>query len=46
MVNGPRQCGKATMVRGFASKNRTYVALHDQLFNAKTISICYRFFSR
>jgi uncharacterized protein len=29
MVNGPRQCGKTTMVREFASKNRTYVTLDD-----------------
>jgi len=29
MVNGPRQCGKTTMVRAFASKKRTYVTLDD-----------------
>jgi uncharacterized protein len=29
MVNGPRQCGKTTMVREFASKNQTYVTLDD-----------------
>ena len=29
MVNGPRQCGKTTMVREFASRNRTYITLDD-----------------
>jgi predicted AAA+ superfamily ATPase len=29
MVNGPRQCGKTTMVRELASRNRTYVTLDD-----------------
>ncbi len=29
MVSGPRQCGKTTMVRQFASKNRTYITLDD-----------------
>lgn len=29
MVNGPRQCGKTTMVREFASRNRIYITLDD-----------------
>jgi uncharacterized protein len=29
MVSGPRQCGKTTMVRQFASRNRTYINLDD-----------------
>ena len=29
MVNGPRQCGKTTLVREFASRNRTYITLDD-----------------
>lgn len=29
MVNGPRQCGKTTLIREFASKNRTYTTLDD-----------------
>jgi predicted AAA+ superfamily ATPase len=29
MVNGPRQCGKTTMVREFASTNRAYITLDD-----------------
>ena len=29
MVSGPRQCGKTTMVRQFASRNRTYITLDD-----------------
>jgi len=29
MVNGPRQCGKTTLVREFTSKNRTYITLDD-----------------
>ena len=29
MVNGPRQCGKTTLVREFASNNRTYITLDD-----------------
>ena len=29
MVNGPRQCGKTTLVRQFAGKNRTYITLDD-----------------
>jgi predicted AAA+ superfamily ATPase len=29
MVNGPRQCGKTTLVREFASRNRTYFTLDD-----------------
>lgn len=29
MVNGPRQCGKTTLVREFTSMNRTYVTLDD-----------------
>jgi predicted AAA+ superfamily ATPase len=29
MVNGPRQCGKTTLVRQFAGKNRAYITLDD-----------------
>ncbi len=29
MVSGPRQCGKTTLVREFASRNRTYITLDD-----------------
>jgi predicted AAA+ superfamily ATPase len=29
MVNGPRQCGKTTLVHEFASRNRTYITLDD-----------------
>ena len=29
MVNGPRQCGKTTLVREFASRNRAYITLDD-----------------
>ena len=29
MVNGPRQCGKTTLVREFTSMNRTYITLDD-----------------
>jgi predicted AAA+ superfamily ATPase len=29
MVNGPRQCGKTTLVREFTSRNRTYITLDD-----------------
>lgn len=29
MVNGPRQCGKTTLVREFASRNRSYITLDD-----------------
>jgi predicted AAA+ superfamily ATPase len=29
MVNGPRQCGKTTLVREFTNKNRTYITLDD-----------------
>lgn len=29
MVNGPRQCGKTTLVRQFAGKNRIYITLDD-----------------
>ncbi len=30
MVNGPRQCGKTTLVRGFAVDGRRYVSLDDE----------------
>jgi predicted AAA+ superfamily ATPase len=29
MVNGPRQCGKTTLVREFASRNRAYITRDD-----------------
>jgi predicted AAA+ superfamily ATPase len=29
MVNGPRQCGKTTLVREFAGRDRTYITLDD-----------------
>jgi uncharacterized protein len=29
MLNGPRQCGKTTLVREFAGKKRTYITLDD-----------------
>ncbi len=29
MVNGPRQCGKTTLVREFTGRNRTYITLDD-----------------
>lgn len=30
MVNGPRQCGKTTLVRGFAADGRRYISLDDE----------------
>jgi predicted AAA+ superfamily ATPase len=30
MVNGPRQCGKTTLVRSFAAEGRQYVSLDDE----------------
>ena len=30
MVNGPRQCGKTTLVRGFAVDGRRYISLDDE----------------
>jgi len=30
MVNGPRQCGKTTLVRGFAVHGRRYISLDDE----------------
>lgn len=30
MVNGPRQCGKTTLVRGFAVNGRRYISLDDE----------------
>ncbi len=30
MVNGPRQCGKTTLVRGFAVGGRRYISLDDE----------------
>jgi predicted AAA+ superfamily ATPase len=30
MVNGPRQCGKTTLVRGFAVDGRQYISLDDE----------------
>ena len=30
MVNGPRQCGKTTLVRAFASAKRAYLTLDDE----------------
>jgi predicted AAA+ superfamily ATPase len=30
MVNGPRQCGKTTLVRGFALDGRRYISLDDE----------------
>lgn len=30
MVNGPRQCGKTTLVRGFESRGRRYISLDDE----------------
>lgn len=29
VINGPRQCGKTTLVREFASRNRNYITLDD-----------------
>lgn len=30
MVNGPRQCGKTTLARGFAVNGRQYISLDDE----------------
>lgn len=30
LVNGPRQCGKTTLVRGFAADGRRYISLDDE----------------
>lgn len=30
MVNGPRQCGKTTLVRGFETSGRRYISLDDE----------------
>jgi uncharacterized protein len=30
MVNGPRQCGKTTLVRGFETNGRRYISLDDE----------------
>ena len=30
MVNGPRQCGKTTLVRGFTGADRRYISLDDE----------------
>lgn len=30
MVNGPRQCGKTTLVRGFETRDRRYISLDDE----------------
>lgn len=30
MVNGPRQCGNTTLVRGFAADGRRYISLDDE----------------
>src|SRR5882762_11660998 len=29
MINGPRQCGKTTMVRTFETRDRRYISLDD-----------------